>query len=184
MKINLTVLSLFLSFVTLAQLPTNNLGEVVFSNVVELENQSKEELYKKAKFWIVSSLKSGDNMVELAGNNSDQVVGTGNLLIDDVLTGLNKVNKTTFTSLNFKFIVFCKKGRIKYEVSNFLLSYKDSQNTIIQTSIEKIKSPAFIKKEKYISLFEANMNEAINSSLNSLLMDFKESMKTKTDNDW
>ncbi|MEO1054355.1 MAG: DUF4468 domain-containing protein, partial [Bacteroidota bacterium] len=63
-------------------LPRDEHDRVVFTEVVKVELLSKNEIYKKAKLWIVSTLKSGDNMVELDGTSSDQIIGTGNLLLD------------------------------------------------------------------------------------------------------
>jgi len=180
----LLIIWLITSRVLYAQLPMNEQGNVVYSDVVQSEEKSKSELYENAKFWIVSTLKSGDNMVELDGTNSDQIVGTGNLLLNDVLTGWDKRDKTTQTSLNFKFIVFCKDGRYKYEISNFLLSYKDGNRMFIETGLEKIKPPLYMKKEQHTSVFETNMKSAINSSINDLISNFKQSMQNVKKDDW
>lgn len=110
MKFKLVTLLLFCAFAShaIAQLPKDEkTGKVAFTNVVQLEEMSKDEIYQKAKMWVVSTLKSGDNMVELSGSNSDQIVATGNIKLQLEKEDM-KEYKITEGFMNFKFIVFVK----------------------------------------------------------------------------
>ncbi|MCP4461068.1 MAG: DUF4468 domain-containing protein [Cytophagales bacterium] len=179
MKTEFSLILLCLSFVTMAQLPTNEKGEVVFTNVVQAEGMSKDELYKNAKFWIISTLKSGDNMVELSGDNSDRIVGTGNMTLENIVMA-KKYHRAKQNSLNFKFIVLCKEGRLKYEVSNFTYSYLyefiDVPKETIVTGLENISKPQDFTNEKHILTFEESVHSAVKSKVEVLLQDFLETM--------
>lgn len=169
------------------ELPKDESGIVVYTGVVSAEGLSKKELYDKAKFWIVSTLKSGDNMVELGGDNSDQIVGTGNLVMEDLPSGYSKNDKIKNLSLNFKFIVFIRDGRYKYELSNFLLNYNHFLYLwqSYSSGLEDIKTPNFMKNEKKIQEFQTRVTNAVNATLIDLIQDFKSSMsKSESSDDW
>lgn len=139
----LIVIMLSSSQILLAQLPIDpETGKIQFSGVIELPNQSQEKIHKKAKMWITSTLKSGDNMIELNDANINQLTGTGNILLDSLVTECKKCFAKNAV-LNFKFIVFCKDNKFKYSVENFILAYEvglSPRTEYIETGLEKIKT--------------------------------------------
>lgn len=172
---------MLLGFHSRAQLPTDQNGNIVFTEVIEVKDKTKKQLYDKAKLWIVSTLKSGDNMVGLGGNNSDQIVGTGNLSIQNFSSDF----RISDPSLNFKFIVFIKDGRYKYELSNTLFSYYHSSSTrtnVYRTSLTQIKSPLSYSK-KAVESFKSETIRVVNENLTAIIKSFKENMITSND-DW
>jgi uncharacterized protein with TBP-like fold DUF4468 len=187
-KLTLLLFS-FLSISSQAQFPTNEKGEVEYSEVITLEGLTKKQIYDKAKLWIVSTLKSGDNMVELSGDNSDQIVGTGNIILDDLKTGYsrNKRDHIYTPSLNFKFIVFCKDGRFKYELSNIVFHYTWIFNSIsspFATDLLELKPPQYIRSEKDVSEFKSRVTSVASPSLKKLIDDFITTMNTSQSDDW
>jgi Domain of unknown function (DUF4468) with TBP-like fold len=85
MRFKLITLIIIFAFISnaMAQLPIDEeTGKVIFTDVVRLEGMTNDEIFEKAKLWVVSTLKSGDNMVELDGTNSDKIIGTGNIVTD------------------------------------------------------------------------------------------------------
>jgi len=178
---------LIFGFSAIAQLPKNEKnGKVEYTDVVQLEGMSKDEIYKKAKMWMVSTLKSGDNMVELDGSTSDQMVGTGNIkpVIDD------KKNKTRYliqdANLNFKFIVYCKEGRLKYVVTNLALSLNTGPNCVygvIRTSLDNIEDfPVYGKKWQLV--YRDFVTQFVNENINALINDFKSNLQLKEEDEW
>ncbi|NOQ26268.1 MAG: DUF4468 domain-containing protein [Bacteroidales bacterium] len=106
MRTKLIVLLMIMAFASnvMAQLPIDEkTGKVVYTDIVQLEGMSKDEIYKKAKMWVISTLKSGDNMVELDGTNSDQIVATGNILL---YLDPEKINTKVYFHLNEGFLNF------------------------------------------------------------------------------
>jgi len=186
-RITLTLMVLIIGSNVTAQLPRNEKnGKVEFTDVIQLEGMSKDEIFKKAKMWMVSTLKSGDNMVELDGSTSDQIVGTGNLkpLINDVKT------KNRFriqdANLNFKFIVFCKEGRTKYTVSNITLSLTtipQGGSPIVRTNLDNIEDcPGY--NEKYQLIYRDFVKQLTNENINALINDFTANLQLKDEDDW
>ena len=187
MKIHLILLLIIAcSLNTRAQLPANESGEILFTDVVKAEGLSKSEIYDGAKFWIVSTLKSGDNMVELSGDESDRIVGTGNIILKDVpIRGESW--KTREITLNFKFIILCKDDRYKYEVSNFLIRYVYNNAYDVHTvscSPDDIEVPIYLQnRDSKAEEFRDNIRSQIESNINSLISDLNKSVVEK-ESDW
>ncbi len=171
------------------ELPLNEKGDVEYSKVIQVENLSKSQIFDKAKLWVVSTLKSGDNMVELSGDNSNQIVGTGNVVLEGIeMPGHMKSYKATDTQLNFKFIVACKDGRFRYQINNFLFSYIYTYQQVpkerLSSGLELIKYPEYYDKEKSIVLFQENVRKEVNSKMQILIDDFIKTMTSKKEDDW
>lgn len=171
-----------LSLNLLAQLPTNvKTGAFEFSEIVLLDGLTKADIYKKAKFWMVSTLKSGDNMVELDGSKSDQVIGTGNLVmkIDEEFEKKYSIKDNV---LNFKFIVFCKDNKLKYSISNFDLVLLLRSGNELRIDISDIKNyPGLGKSKKSQELqtiYKESIYKSINENIESLVKNFISSIKT------
>lgn len=160
-------------------------GKVVYTDVIELKDLNKEAVYEKAKLWVVSTLKSDDNMVELDAEGRSRIIGTGNILIDSLQVRHND-NNLNFpsASLNFKFSVFCKDGKVKYVVENFLLGYLDPGiNSYRESGLESILLPRQVREkhaEKWASITEAYLDRKISEVINS----FDRAMKAEKNNDW
>lgn len=105
------------------EFPGDENGNFVYTEVVQSAGESQKQLYDKAKLWIVSTLKSGDNVVELGGDTSDQITGTGNLLTGTHELDAGCLKEARNVTVNFKFLIFVKESRYKYEVSNFTVRY-------------------------------------------------------------
>lgn len=164
-----------------AQLPINKeTGKVVFTDIVKLDGKSKKQIYDKAKLWIVSTLKSGDNMVELNGTSSDQIVGTGNIAIPS--KEINSIGMLTNFMLNFKFIVFVKDDRLKYNIENFSLQYQHilRYTTSLEDIIIGVKVLNKNKKEK----FRNQVRLASKKHIDNLINNFISTMNKKQKDDW
>ncbi|WP_289056161.1 DUF4468 domain-containing protein [Carboxylicivirga marina] len=160
------------------ELPIDETGKVVFTDVIPLEEMSKVDIYKKAKMWIVSTLKSGDNMVELDGTNSDKIIGTGNIIIPE-----EEIFSSHHESLNFKFIVMCKDNRLKYSVENFTL-HLTMFNYNSVTSIEAIRDyKGTIGKKRQIQ-FESEVKAAVKKNIELLVNEFVIHMNKTENDDW
>lgn len=159
-------------------------NEIKYSEVVTLPELSKEEIYSRAKLWVVSTLKSGDNMVELSGSNSDQIVGTGNINLDSIRLTLHGGLRSKDAKLNFKFIVFTKEGRLKYSVENFSLTYKDVLPIgYVESGLNQIQRPQNVTKKK-LNEFQQITEAYLDRKVNQLIANFVTSMQTTSDEDW
>jgi hypothetical protein len=195
MKMKLSIIYSFIIVLTFhinqsfGQLPRDETNKVVFEDVVKQDDFSKKDIYDKAKLWIVTTLKSGDNMVELGGDESTDITGTGNVALPEQTypaggTMITMVN----ISVNFKFSIFCKDGRYKYKVENFTLrsvvsngynamEYRDPLENLIIRGLESKKKKG--KSDVIIQLIHEDTNNAINS----LISDLKKEINSKKE-DW
>jgi hypothetical protein len=175
LSIFITMTFILSSLIVKAQFPVDQeTGKVKFTSVIDLPNTPKEKIYKKAKLWIVSTLKSGDNMVELSGDNSDQIVGTGNLLLDSIRTWNDVYASLAY--LNFKFIVFCKDNKYKYSVENLTLEmsyYSSGLEDLICNGTKK--SCEEFKRKTTLYLIK---------KVDKLIADFNSNMAKPETNDW
>jgi hypothetical protein len=174
----IVLLTMFLSAqIVKAQLPIDpETGKVKFTAVVDLPSTTKDKIYNKAKLWVTSNLKSGDNIVDL--NTPDQVVATGTMLLDSLHTTCNKCF-ATHAYLNFKFIVLCKDNKMKYSVENFILFYVFTGVTPVETGIEDIKGviAEFPKQKNWDILY-------LKRQIDGLIAGFNTSMKKEDNNNW
>jgi hypothetical protein len=175
-----------------AQFPKDEeTGKVKFTGVVDLPGMTKDKICKKAKSWLVSNLKSSDNMVDLSGNNPDQIVGACNLFIDTIR--LSKGDNFAKTAdLSFKFIVSFKDNKLKYSLENFLLQYAYvipitgliEKECVIQTGLEDLKPTSYYSFKKDLVAFKEYNTVYIKTILDKLITDFISSMKKSESNDW
>jgi hypothetical protein len=167
-----------------AQFPKDSTtGKVKYSGIVDLSGSSKEKIYKKAKAWIVSTLKSADNIIELDDVNMDKLVATGTTIVDSLK--LPYVYKDSFSRnsyINFKFIILIKEGRLKYTVENFILYYTDSYY-LIETSLEDTK-PGNGWTKKMIEKFNISVYVRVNKTITNIIANFIRNMKTEENNNW
>ena len=165
-----------------AQFPINEKDKVVkYEEVVKLSDMSKEEIYNKAKMWIVSTLKSGDNMIELSGSNSDKIVAAGNILVDSVQRGRTNISPAIVSNsyLNFKFIVYVKDGRLKYSIENFLLVMPlEGKTSLTQMGDNLYSSPRQLRK------FKENNTLYLDRNVRAVTNSFKKYMVTEIEDDW
>ena len=179
-----TVIFILTSHSGSAQFPIDTeTGKVKFTGIIDLSG-SKDKIYKKAKLWIVSTLKSGDNMVELGGDNSDQIIGTGNILIDSLKFQFEKKYYAREAHLNFKFIIFCKDNKLKYSVENFILTYSYSYDKNVETGLENIKLPDDLMTKKDLEIFKTEGINYLKRKIDELISNFIYSMKKDENKDW
>ena len=159
-------------------------NKIKYSEILKLSDLSKEQIYSKAKLWIVSTLKSGDNMVELTGNSSDQIVGTGNMLLDSVKLTMKGKAYSKDAHLNFKFIVLVKEGRLKYSVENFSIPFKDAIGAgYVESGIDQIKKPYSVPAGK-MNEYQQIMEVYLDRKIRQVISNFESAMRTTPDEDW
>lgn len=94
--------------------------------------------------------------------------------------------------LNFTFIVFCKDGKYKFEISNFLISFSEMRRSSIGTTKYKayvsglinLKYPGNNKKEETKKQFRSNVESTVNASIQKIIVDFKNLMANLSIEDW
>lgn len=199
MKYIFTAIILIFSSFTYAQLPKDENGKVVFSDVIDAPGLSKEELHSKSKSWILSTFKSTDNMVgfDSEGNDYDEIIATNNLFIQEMeydyhqQYGKRYQTKIKDISVNFKLIINFKDEKLRYSFENFICAYSKGQGSIyvesITTGLESVECPTSIRRKRkgiFKKEFEIKFQELIKENIDSLIKDYKNTVISKRDDDW
>ena len=183
-----------------AQFPVNSkTGGVEFSGIEKLEGLSKEEIYERAKLWMLSNLKSGDNMFEL-NKNENYLIGSVNLVLDKILISETPLVYADHINLNFKLTFFLKENRYKYKLSNFTLSYgivgyfsdglgAQSYAQSINTGLKDIDYGLIFdfeykKKPEKKEAFSSELKSKVQSAIDSEIDHFKSYMREPNEWDW
>ena len=180
-----------------AQFPVNSkTGGVEFSGIEKLEGLSKEEIYERAKLWMLSNLKSGDNMFQL-NKNENYLIGSVNVVLDKILLNAFSEKYADHINLNFKLTFFLKENRYKYKLSNFTLSYdiigyfNGTQSYVqsINTGLKDIDyglifDLVYRKKPEKKEAFSIELKSKVQSAIDSEIDHFKSYMREPNEWDW
>lgn len=179
MKLILLFPILFVCLFTFGQtIPTDTeTGKFQYEEVIQVENTSKTDIYDRAKNWVVRTLKSGDNIVNLDDAEKESITATGNILLQDRAGAVGYSN----IILNFKFSVYFKEGRCKLVIDNFILDY-----TVVFPDANARKEPRVspleegFKKEGWIKGNKQAQKtyEEVDEKIKSMISDFKSTVKT------
>lgn len=94
-----------------------------YSEVVQVEGLSAEEIYAKARSWVATTFNSANDVTQLAENN--KIVLKAVEEYDFKLNGMTG----SHNRVNYTFTVECRDGRYKMSVTNMILT---SRITTIQ----------------------------------------------------
>ncbi len=105
-------------YLTIAQAPPKDTetGKYKYEIVTQTEGISQEEIYKRAKEWMLRTLKTSDNMVSFDDESKSSLISTGNIFLESQ-GGWCAWNQIT---LNFKISIYCKEGRYKTIIESFI----------------------------------------------------------------
>lgn len=166
-----------------SQIPIDSAtGAYAYQGIVKVDSATKQQLYAKAKAWVLKTLKSSDNMVELDDKEFNSITGSGTII-------MNKVGGSGFMSyvyddakLNFKATFQFKEGKVKYTFDNFSYSankmFNGAYNGAVLSPLDNLDLG---KKEKEQVLKDAS------SKMNSLVSSFTSDISATTNklkDDW
>ncbi len=132
-------------------------AKVYYSEVLEVEGISKDELYNRAKQWL---LHSGESPYEIiyTDDKNEQIDGKGSF---KELWGPNdypELYTTVSLSIGFKL----RNSRYQYEITNFVIKKNGTE-----TQIEVFKME-YKKNLKYNRLFYKKIDAHINNLISSI----------------
>src|SRR5450830_1164209 len=130
-KIYILFIVLFISNGILAQekllgiLPLKD-GKVTYTDIIQLQGVSKNEIYNRAKHWFIDTFNSGKDVIQLDDKETGEVIGKG------CFKAVWMINFYSSQSVNvWKTIkIQIKDGRYRYEITDFRMRnyYFPSQN--------------------------------------------------------
>lgn len=116
MKLSLVFFLVFIPASAFAQLPTNERGEVEYSEVVTVDSVDQKTLFNRSKLFVANAFVSVKDVTNLDDSETFTVITKG----DIPWYYTNGLGSTPGGAVRFKFTIQCKDGRYKYSVSNFV----------------------------------------------------------------
>lgn len=154
-------------------------GDFYYEEVVTADGLKQDELFKRAKAWILANLKTGDNNITFDDKNYS-TVNTGAMKVKTLKSMSLVIHDGYF---DFKFHVWCKDGRYKLRLDNVMFYVVVSQT--MQGTTSRTYSYTELKDKK----LDQHLKKDANSKLSSLATIFKQDMaksaaEVKQNNDW
>jgi hypothetical protein len=104
------------------ELPTVD-GQIVFSEVITIENVGKDELYARAKIFFIDQFKSGKDVIQLDDKAEALVIGRG---FSDIYLSFG-ITENMKTQMWYKIKIQGKEGRYKYDIFDIQFTSYSSQ---------------------------------------------------------
>ncbi len=114
----LTILILS-SFKTNGQYLKFENDKYVFEKIDSANSLTKQQIYNKARTWVLSNLKSSDSNIELNDTSNSTLISTGNLSTEVINIAVCAV---TNGNLNFKMTILIKEARYKIIIDKMIFS--------------------------------------------------------------
>jgi hypothetical protein len=111
-------------------------GKVIFTDVISLDSVSVENIYDRAKLFVVNNYNSAKTVSDLSDNNLHFLV------IKAYTTTHFKSWGGVYEAGGFNYVlkIYCKDGRYKYEISDLIhTGMYDAQNSSSGGAIENEK---------------------------------------------
>lgn len=142
-----------------------------FTEVVRVENNTKDELFSKAKEWVTHNFKSAKDVLQMDDRIAGEIICKGwtDIFIDgETILG---INTSTFVKMNFTVEIKTKEGRYKYNISNISYQAHPSGENLypMEYSAEEFyKRNVSRNFAKYIPIYKEKSLEAVNNTAGSL----------------
>lgn len=176
MKTFLVTVMLFFAMTHLQcqSIPMNNeTNEIEYQDVVTLEGETNLNIYNYAKNWMLSTLKSSDNMIQLDDSNKKQLIGNGTIALEN----RGGVPRMENCMINFKFKIDVKQGKYRFTINQFQHYYIQDGTRTYHSNLKDIRTYFWGEK----SLKEKRQNE-IRNEVNEKMLLLIENMKTTISN--
>jgi ABC-type long-subunit fatty acid transport system fused permease/ATPase subunit len=100
-------------------------GTVIYEQVVDIPNKTKDELYKNAKLWFVNTFKSAKNVLQNDDKSDGEIIGKGNMPVywKILLAG------TQNAVCNFAVQIDCKANKYRYKIYSLSVDFVSSTYT-------------------------------------------------------
>jgi hypothetical protein len=127
----------------------------VFYETIDSVNMSKEQLYKKAKVWLVNTFNDSKAVIEI--DDSDKIVGKGNFIVNYTYALTPSKCKFNFT-VNLDF----KDNKYRMQIYNIIAEFALNYETPVE-NIEK----------QYGKNINKKLLPEVDKNITDLMSDFK-----------
>lgn len=109
----------FAQDVSSVQIPKNNKGLAEYSEVINIDSTTKNELFLSALEWINKSYNSGKTVIQTADREGGMIIG--NAISEDLIYNNSGIRKDG-GNFSYTISIYCKDNRYKYVIDN--ITYK------------------------------------------------------------
>jgi len=141
-------------------------GSFILDTVINVNDVSKSHLYKRAKNWVISTVRTSDQTVIFDDENNDEIR-------TDVTINIDNGVFATPPKVNFKLAIYLKDNKYRIIANSFKYYAFSTSTGIYEAEFHKIKVMG--KKSTY-KMFDDEFTKFLNS--------LNESLNKSIDNDW
>jgi len=161
-------------------------GKIIYTDVIQADSTSKEELYNRAKRWVIDSFNSGKDVIQLDNKENGEIITKGFFSV------YWKVSKVYIQEVNVwqTLRIQIKDNRFKYEFYDYELKYYVTNTGDVNSSLEdwiKNWDNAIIEKPRItksmipeIRSFLLSIDPKVKAQISSLVI----AMQTKNKDNW
>ncbi|WPY97634.1 DUF4468 domain-containing protein [Christiangramia sp. OXR-203] len=121
------------------ELPTDENGNLYYSEVIQVENADKNELYLRSKQFFAEIFKSANDVIQMDDKDSGIIIGKG---FNDIY--ITVIGIATPIQMWYSIKIQSKDDRYKYDIYDIYFKSYPGQYGVTTTSAEKM-----FDKEKY-----------------------------------
>lgn len=108
-------------------------GLIVYSDVIQVDSILKEELYNKAKRWIIDTFNSGKDVLQLDSKENGEIITKGYFSAYWKISSVYVQDVKVWQTLRIQ----VKDNRFKYELYDFRLKYYVNNTGDVDSSLEE-----------------------------------------------
>ena len=155
-------------------------GEYYYEAVMPVENVDKEEMFKRAKTWVLSNLKTSDNNIN-ADEKDLTIINTASVVLDQ-MKGFGWA--ITSGNIDFKLNIAFKDGKYKVRFDNVVINavYLTGNGSSLQTI--SYTQYAQKNKNKAARKFKEMVNGKMEAVATGIEKAIKEGNKSAAGKDW
>ena len=112
-----TILAVTLTIAVTVNVSYAQANPLIYTEVIEVPNITKETLFQRANIWAASAFKDAKTDIQINDKESGQIIGKSYFKYNQEFF-LGSTRTSGFISLVFK--IFIKEGKYKYEFSEFV----------------------------------------------------------------
>lgn len=109
-------------------------GKVIYEGVETVDGVSKEELYRRAKSWLVNAYRSAKDVIQLDDKENFTIIGKGNLPTYWQVTFYASQQVSLLHTITLQF----KDGRYRYEITDLIMDYYVAPSAYVSGGPQKL----------------------------------------------
>ena len=152
-------------------------GNVAYSDIIQVQGASKDELYQRVKHWFVSTYQSSKDVIQLDNKENGEIIARGCFRVNWMVRFYYAQNVHVWQNIKIQI----KDDRLKYEISDFKIKnyYLASQNaslTDVGIPLEDWNKGHDSNNKKFYPL--------INNQIMALINSLEKAMNKKINDRW